>query len=71
LAESPEFLNRKRLTSLLEQFGEYPAKYRLLIWGFLMEVPHNQMAFQVRPTPLLEQVKERRLLIRGFLMEAH
>ncbi|KAF5832682.1 hypothetical protein DUNSADRAFT_11363, partial [Dunaliella salina] len=45
--ETREFLNRKRLTTLLEQFGEYPAKYRLLIWGFLLELPHNQTAFQV------------------------
>jgi hypothetical protein len=25
-------LDRDRLTALLEQFGEYPAKYRLTIW---------------------------------------
>lgn len=43
----PELLNRKRLATLLQQFGEYPAKYRLMIWGFLLELPHNQMAFQV------------------------
>ena len=25
-------LNRGRLTALLEAFGEYPAKYRLMVW---------------------------------------
>lgn len=62
MPEGPELLNRKRLTTLLEQFGEYPAKYRLQIWGFLLELPHNQMAFQVNFLAALLQ-------IRGFLLE--
>lgn len=32
MEEAQVTLNRQRLTALLEQFGEYPAKYRLLIW---------------------------------------
>ncbi len=30
-------LNRSRLTALLEAFGEYPAKYRLIIWYVLYQ----------------------------------
>jgi hypothetical protein len=40
-------LNKKRLATLLQQFGEYPAKYRLVIWSFLLELPGNWQAFQV------------------------
>lgn len=32
LGENQIALNKQRLQQLLEQFGEYPAKYRLLIW---------------------------------------
>ncbi|PNW86118.1 hypothetical protein CHLRE_02g074000v5 [Chlamydomonas reinhardtii] len=38
-------LDRSRLESLLEAFGEYPAKYRLLIWDYLLQLPHNTSAF--------------------------
>ncbi|KAG2434986.1 hypothetical protein HYH02_011985 [Chlamydomonas schloesseri] len=38
-------LDRSRLESLLEAFGEYPAKYRLLIWDYLLQLPHNTAAF--------------------------
>ncbi|KXZ54196.1 hypothetical protein GPECTOR_5g290 [Gonium pectorale] len=38
-------LNRARLQSLLEAFGEYPSKYRLMIWDFLLQLPHNTSAF--------------------------
>ncbi|EFJ44153.1 hypothetical protein VOLCADRAFT_95633 [Volvox carteri f. nagariensis] len=38
-------LNRTRLEALLEAFGEYPAKYRLMIWEFLLQLPHNAAAF--------------------------
>ncbi|GLI62440.1 hypothetical protein VaNZ11_005061, partial [Volvox africanus] len=38
-------LNRIRLQALLEAFGEYPAKYRLMIWDFLLKLPHNTAAF--------------------------
>ena len=34
---------------LLLAYGEYPAKYRLLVWDFLLRLPHNSEAFQVRP----------------------
>ncbi|KAG2425932.1 hypothetical protein HXX76_013306 [Chlamydomonas incerta] len=38
-------LDRSRLEALLEAFGEYPAKYRLLIWDYLLQLPHNTSAF--------------------------
>ncbi|MEW5298376.1 MAG: hypothetical protein WDW36_001506 [Sanguina aurantia] len=43
---SPEglTLNRGRLTTLLEAFGEYPAKYRRAVWDFLLALPHNESA---------------------------
>lgn len=38
------------LQELLLAYGEYPSKYRLLVWDFLLRLPHNSNAFQV---PLL------------------
>lgn len=38
------------LQELLLTYGEYPAKYRLLVWDFLLRLPHNSEAFQV-PMP--------------------
>ena len=35
------------LQELLLAYGEYPAKYRLLVWDFLLRLPHNSEAFQV------------------------
>ncbi|KAJ9531736.1 hypothetical protein QJQ45_021880, partial [Haematococcus lacustris] len=40
-------LDRKQLQCLLLQFGEYPAKHRLSIWAFLLQLPGNAQAFQV------------------------
>ena len=35
------------LQELLLAYGEYPAKYRLLVWDFLLRLPHKSEAFQV------------------------
>lgn len=40
-------VNRTQLRTLLHTFGEYPEKYRLLIWEFLMDIPHNNAAFEI------------------------
>lgn len=32
---------------LLLAYGEYPAKYRLLVWDFLLRLPHHSEAYQV------------------------
>ncbi|GMH35330.1 hypothetical protein BSKO_03198 [Bryopsis sp. KO-2023] len=40
-------VNKNRLQGLLEAFGEYPERYRLLVWEFLLEIPHNGPAFEV------------------------
>ncbi|KAJ9531161.1 hypothetical protein QJQ45_000832 [Haematococcus lacustris] len=42
----PQPLDRKQLQCLLLQFGEYPAKHRLSIWAFLLQLPGNAQAFQ-------------------------
>ena len=34
-------VNRKRLQTLYEHHHEFPAKYRLLIWRFLLRLPEN------------------------------
>eukprot|EP00803_Ostreobium_quekettii_P008125 evm.model.scf_877.4 EVM.evm.TU.scf_877.4 scf_877:37147-47291(+) len=46
LDPSSRVVNRRRLRTLLEAFGEYPAKYRLLIWEFLLQIPANGEAFE-------------------------
>ena len=33
-----------RLQSLLSEFGKFPAKYRCLIWRFLLRLPENHIA---------------------------
>lgn len=40
-------LDTMALQELLLAYGEYPAKYRLLVWDFLLRLPHNSEAFQV------------------------
>ena len=39
-------LNKKKLKYLLKNYGEYPEKYRLLIWRFLLQLPENIEAYQ-------------------------
>ncbi|GAX76786.1 hypothetical protein CEUSTIGMA_g4232.t1 [Chlamydomonas eustigma] len=35
-----------RLQAMLEAYSEFPARYRLLIWDRLLQLPHNTQAFQ-------------------------
>ncbi|PAA53477.1 hypothetical protein BOX15_Mlig017365g1 [Macrostomum lignano] len=41
----PQPLNRKRLRAILQEFGQFPGKYRLLIWKTLLQLPENTAAF--------------------------
>lgn len=40
-------LNRERLTSLLEAFGEYPTKYRRAVWWVGRELTVGCTTFRV------------------------
>eukprot|EP00798_Chlamydomonas_sp_ICE-L_P022282 gene22282-29358_t len=46
LEAGEEGMNHQRLGAMLSTTGEYPAKYRLLIWDFLLRLPHNGDAFK-------------------------
>ncbi|XP_012527193.1 TBC1 domain family member 31 [Monomorium pharaonis] len=38
-------LNMKRLMFILKEFGEYPKKYRILIWSTILKLPANKNAY--------------------------
>jgi len=38
-------LNIKRLMPILKEFGEYPEKYRILIWSTILKLPINKNAY--------------------------
>ncbi|KYN40726.1 WD repeat-containing protein 67 [Trachymyrmex septentrionalis] len=38
-------LNTKRLMPILKEFGEYPEKYRILIWSTILKLPANKNAY--------------------------
>ncbi|KAJ1433848.1 hypothetical protein B484DRAFT_394309, partial [Ochromonadaceae sp. CCMP2298] len=38
-------VNRKKLSNFLEINGEFPARYRPLIWRFLLRLPENTDQF--------------------------
>ena len=40
-------LSKIKLDALLKTHGEFPAKYRCMIWRFLLEVPLNKAAFSI------------------------
>ena len=40
-------LNHTTLRKLLVNYGEYPSKYRMLIWRFLLNIPENKESFEV------------------------
>ena len=40
-------MNTRKLKSLLDSYGEYPQKYRLLCWRFLLQLPENHDAFAI------------------------
>jgi len=37
--------NRVQLQKMLKFFGEFPEKYRVLVWRFLLELPENNTAY--------------------------
>lgn len=39
-------LDINRLRPLLKQFGEYPAKFRPLVWKTILKIPHNREAYK-------------------------
>uniref|UniRef100_A0A1B6D5C7 Rab-GAP TBC domain-containing protein n=1 Tax=Clastoptera arizonana TaxID=38151 RepID=A0A1B6D5C7_9HEMI len=45
-SEMNKILNIEKLLPLLKQFGEYPEKYRRLIWKNLLQLPGNQVAYE-------------------------
>eukprot|EP00937_MAST-01D_sp_MAST-1D-sp2_P004524 g4524.t1 len=45
LEPSARRLNRRRLRALLRRFGEFPSKYRPVVWRFLLRLPENREAF--------------------------
>jgi len=38
-------LNHGQLKKILSVYGEYPEKYRILVWRFLLQIPMNKEAF--------------------------
>ena len=38
-------LDRTKLVAILKSYGEYPAKYRALIWRSLLQLPGNHTAY--------------------------
>jgi hypothetical protein len=44
---SPRF-NRKTLSRFLKQFSVFPEDHRVLIWRFILGVPENHDAYEVR-----------------------
>ncbi|QDZ23816.1 hypothetical protein A3770_11p63340 [Chloropicon primus] len=43
---SSDKVTRKKLKHLLDTYGEYPSKYRILIWKTLLSVPQNKSAYK-------------------------
>jgi hypothetical protein len=39
-------LNKAKLEELLHKYGEYPVRYRRLVWQFLLQLPGNRDAFE-------------------------
>ncbi|OAJ43788.1 hypothetical protein BDEG_27108 [Batrachochytrium dendrobatidis JEL423] len=39
-------LNRRKLGKFLAHYGEYPSKYRALIWRFLLKLPENRAGYE-------------------------
>lgn len=50
LGQSETAVNRERLAELLDMQGEFPSRYRCLIWEFLLQLPRNSDAYQVCST---------------------
>jgi hypothetical protein len=39
-------LKPKKLLKMVHEFGEFPSKYRFLIWRFMLSLPHNKEGFE-------------------------
>eukprot|EP01028_Stygiella_incarcerata_P004254 TRINITY_DN19174_c0_g1_i1.p1 TRINITY_DN19174_c0_g1~~TRINITY_DN19174_c0_g1_i1.p1 ORF type:complete len:1495 (-),score=490.14 TRINITY_DN19174_c0_g1_i1:89-4573(-) len=39
-------INKKRLCSILHDYGEFPSDYRALVWRFLLHLPENRKSFE-------------------------
>ena len=39
-------INHCKLNQILQHYGEYPEKYRVFIWRFLLQLPNNKEAFE-------------------------
>ena len=46
LDKSSTLLNKGKLRAIVKRYGEYPSKYRFLIWKFLLQLPGNSEAYQ-------------------------
>jgi hypothetical protein len=46
LSDGEKRMNRKRLRNLLQSYGEFPEKYRLLVWKFLLQLPGKHDAYR-------------------------
>eukprot|EP00127_Corallochytrium_limacisporum_P001206 Clim_evm41s44 gene=Clim_evmTU41s44 len=46
LDEDSKIFNRQKLIGILRKYGEYPEKYRLLIWRFLLQIPENRNEYR-------------------------
>jgi hypothetical protein len=46
LSNQERSLNLGKLRTMLDQFGEFPAKYRLLTWKTLLQLPMAQEAYE-------------------------
>jgi hypothetical protein len=51
-------LNMTSLKQLLLTYGEYPAKYRTLIWRYILCLPENQGAYDVLSTKGVHPVQQ-------------
>eukprot|EP01135_Chromosphaera_perkinsii_P002279 Nk52_evm65s221 gene=Nk52_evmTU65s221 len=45
LDKSSTLLNRGKLRAIVKKYGEFPARYRFLIWKFLLQLPYNSEAY--------------------------
>ncbi|KAL7057906.1 hypothetical protein AAHC03_016996 [Spirometra sp. Aus1] len=45
--ETKQLLGRRRLRALLQEYGRFPAKHRLFIWRYLLQLPENTEAYKV------------------------
>ncbi|KAH8413719.1 hypothetical protein KR222_004743, partial [Zaprionus bogoriensis] len=82
--ELRQLLKRERLESMLNEYGQYPEKYRFVIWSSLLELPCNGSQFQAllklgQPAAIKQQARglkiksdgQRRSVIKVWSCLAH